>query len=202
MTVVVSNPVVHKWHAVRLFGMKQLFTMVTHSFWRQSQLIRVRRLRRPRFCGAAEGPAIRAPGRIQPIFNISWRATDNTPTVVGVLPMVLLHYSLFDTKLCPARYTLDLNIALMTPPKVRIEREARSFLCFPLRKSLRAAALADDHSANLPQIRSFRLNNTDFHIHYWTQAFSFPCCYKCLIFTLRLSWIFTWFLFVAAWCSY
>lgn len=45
---------------------------------------------------------------------------------------------------------------------------------------------------NIPQTGRFQFNNTDFHIHYWTQAFSFHCYYKCLIFTLEPIWIFTW----------
>lgn len=33
---------------------------------------------------------------------------------------------------------------------------------------------------NLLQIGRFQFNNAEFHIHYWTQAFSFHCYYKCL----------------------
>lgn len=70
---------------------------------------------------------------------------------------------------------VKLNWAFLTTTKVRTEREAQSFLCFPLCKSLRKAALAD----NLQQIGIFQFNNGEFHIHYWTQAFSFHCYYKC-----------------------
>lgn len=102
----ISNPAAHKRQAVHLCGMKQLFTKVTHSFWRKSQLIRVRRSRRSRFCGTAEGAT---PVRIQPIFNISLTTTENASGAIKscMLPTFLLHYSLFETKLSSVSIEVD-----------------------------------------------------------------------------------------------
>lgn len=152
------------------------------------------------------GPAIRAPGRIQPIFNISLTNTENA-WCNQMLRATYVSFALFIiwNKVIQCvqwgRWWSLTELFLHLPKWGLNGKHGASRILLYVKASVKRRWLMK-RDVHLPQIGRFQFSNTDFHIHYWTQAFSFDCYYTCLIFTLQLVWIFTWSLSVAVLCSY
>lgn len=198
----ISNPAAHKRQAVHLCGMKQLFTKMRHSFWRKSQLIRVRRSRHACFW---------------PSYSSTWENSTHFQHLINkhrerqwcnqMLRATYVSFALFIiwNKVIQCvqwgRWWSLTELFLHLPKWGLNGKHGASRILLYVKASVKRRWLMK-RDVHLPQIGRFQFSNTDFHIHYWTQAFSFDCYYTCLIFTLQLVWIFTWSLSVAVLCSY
>lgn len=172
----ISNPAEHEWQAVHLCGVKQLFTKVTRSFWRKSQLIRVRRWCArfwPSYSSTCENSA-----HFQHLTNNPrerQRCSQMLRAAYVSFALFILWNKVIQCVLWGRWWCLtELFLHL---PKWGLKRKhgaSRVFLYAKASVKQRWLMIRD---VNLPQVSTFQFNNTDFHIHDWTQAFSFHCYY-------------------------
>lgn len=184
----ISNPAADKWQGVHLHGMKQLLTKVTPPICRKPQLIRVRRSRRAYFW----------PNYCTCFWPNCWSTCENSAhsqhLIINHRQCQQCNQMLRETSISSALFIIwnkviqfvqwgrwwSLTELFLQLPKWGLNGKhgaSRVFLYVKASVKQRWLRIRD---VNLLQIGRFQFNKAEFHIHYWTQAFSFHCYYKCL----------------------